>query len=83
MRRAELEIHINNINTCNETVNLNLNDKSEERNSIMFEQVNNELNKYKDKNKELEMSLEQLLTLSSKNANDKKFMMELDNIDNN
>lgn len=82
MRRAELEIHINNINTCNEPVNTQ-NDKSEERNSIMFEQVNNELNKYKDKNKELEMSLEQLLTLSSKNTNDKKFMMELDNIDNN
>jgi len=82
MRRAELEIQITNINTCNEPVNTQ-NDKSEERNSIMFEQVNNELNKYKDKNKELEMSLEQLLTLSSKNTNDKKFMMELDNIDNN
>ena len=82
MRRAELEIQITNINTCNEPVNTQ-NDKSEQRNSIMFEQVNNELNKYKDKNKELEMSLEQLLTLSSKNTNDKKFMMELDNIDNN
>jgi len=45
-------------------------------------QVNSELNLYKNKNKELEQSLEQMIMYSCKNTTDKNFMIDLDFIDN-
>lgn len=71
IRRAQLEQQINHLNLdCNNN------------NNDQIMQVNSELNLYKNKNKELEQSLEQMIMYSCKNTTDKNFMIDLDFIDN-
>lgn len=85
VRRAALEEQIKSIgqhgSKGNDNDGANHNNKNK-NNDDQILQVNSELNLYKNKNKELEQSLEQLIMYSCKNTTDKNFMIDLDFIDN-